>query len=348
MNPVETIEKGEPMEQLILPNNYESQLNLHDTQLAIKMVKDFFQSMLAQRLNLTRVSAPLFVDAATGLNDNLNGYERPVAFDIKEQEDKSAEVVHSLAKWKRYALKKYGFELGEGIYTDMNAIRRDETTDNIHSIFVDQWDWEKIISRSDRNLEYLKDTVRTVYKCLRKTEQYMAIQFDYIDLTLPKDIFFITTQELEEMFPDSPPKEREYYITKAKGAVCLLQIGDKLASGEPHDGRAPDYDDWALNADIIVYYPVLDIALELSSMGIRVDKKALKEQLEKAGCPERAELPFQKAILNEQLPYTIGGGIGQSRICMFFLRKAHIGEVQSSLWPEEMVQTCEEHGIILL
>ena len=348
MNPVETIEKGEPMEQLILPNNYESQLNLHDTQLAIKMVKDFFQSMLAQRLNLTRVSAPLFVDAATGLNDNLNGYERPVAFDIKEQEDKSAEVVHSLAKWKRYALKKYGFELGEGIYTDMNAIRRDETTDNIHSIFVDQWDWEKIISRSDRNLEYLKDTVRTVYKCLRKTEQYMAIQFDYIDLTLPKDIFFITTQELEEMFPDSPPKEREYYITKAKGAVCLLQIGDKLASGEPHDGRAPDYDDWALKADIIVYYPVLDIALELSSMGIRVDKKSLKEQLEKAGCPERAELPFQKAILNEQLPYTIGGGIGQSRICMFFLRKAHIGEVQSSLWPEEMVQTCEEHGIILL
>ena len=336
------------MEQLILPNNYESQLNLHDTQLAIKMVKDFFQSMLAQRLNLTRVSAPLFVDAATGLNDNLNGYERPVAFDIKEQEDKSAEVVHSLAKWKRYALKKYGFELGEGIYTDMNAIRRDETTDNIHSIFVGQWDWEKIISRSDRNLEYLKDTVRTVYKCLRKTEQYMAIQFDYIDLTLPKDIFFITTQELEEMFPDSPPKEREYYITKAKGAVCLLQIGDKLASGEPHDGRAPDYDDWALNADIIVYYPVLDIALELSSMGIRVDKKSLKEQLEKAGCPERAELPFQKAILNEQLPYTIGGGIGQSRICMFFLRKAHIGEVQSSLWPEEMVQTCEEHGIILL
>ena len=348
MNPVETIEKGEPMEQLILPNNYESQLNLHDTQLAIKMVKDFFQSMLAQRLNLTRVSAPLFVDAATGLNDNLNGYERPVAFDIKEQEDKSAEVVHSLAKWKRYALKKYGFELGEGIYTDMNAIRRDETTDNIHSIFVDQWDWEKIISRSDRNLEYLKDTVRTVYKCLRKTEQYMAIQFDYIDLTLPKDLFFITTQELEEMFPDSPPKEREYYITKAKGAVCLLQIGDKLASGEPHDGRAPDYDDWALNADIIVYYPVLDIALELSSMGIRVDKKSLKEQLEKAGCPERAELPFQKAILNEQLPYTIGGGIGQSRICMFFLRKAHIGEVQSSLWPEEMVRTCEEHGIILL
>lgn len=336
------------MEQLILPNNYESQLNLHDTQLAIKMVKDFFQSMLAQRLNLTRVSAPLFVDAATGLNDNLNGYERPVAFDIKEQEDKSAEVVHSLAKWKRYALKKYGFELGEGIYTDMNAIRRDETSDNIHSIFVDQWDWEKIISRSDRNLEYLKDTVRTVYKCLRKTEQYMAIQFDYIDLTLPKDIFFITTQELEEMFPDSPPKEREYYITKAKGAVCLLQIGDKLASGEPHDGRAPDYDDWALNADIIVYYPVLDIALELSSMGIRVDKKSLKEQLEKAGCPERAELPFQKAILNEQLPYTIGGGIGQSRICMFFLRKAHIGEVQSSLWPEEMVRTCEEHGIILL
>lgn len=340
--------KGDSMEKLILPKDYESPLNLHDTQLAIKTVKDFFQALLAQRLNLTRVSAPLFVDPETGLNDNLNGYERPVAFGIKEQEEKTAEVVHSLAKWKRYALKKYGFEMGEGIYTDMNAIRRDEDTDNIHSIFVDQWDWEKIISRSDRNLDYLKETVRTVYKCLRKTEQYMAIQYDYIDLILPKDIFFITTQELEDMFPDNTPKEREYYISKAKGAVCIMQIGDKLASGEPHDGRAPDYDDWALNADIVVYYPVLDIALELSSMGIRVDKKALKEQLEKAGCTERSELPFQKAILNEELPYTIGGGIGQSRICMFFLRKAHIGEVQSSIWPQEAVQQCEEHGIQIL
>jgi aspartate--ammonia ligase len=336
------------MKGLIIPKDYESELNLHDTQIAIKTVKDFFQGLLAQRLHLARVSAPLFVDPATGLNDNLNGYERPVSFGIKALDDKEAEVVHSLAKWKRYALKKYGFSLGEGIYTDMNAIRRDEETDNIHSIFVDQWDWEKVIRKEDRNLEYLKETVRTVYKCLRKTEQYMAIQYDFIDLILPKDIFFITTQELEDMFPDNTPKEREYYISRAKGAVCIMQIGDKLESGEPHDGRAPDYDDWSLNADIIVYYPVLDIALELSSMGIRVDRKALVEQLEKAGCMERAELPFQKSVIKEELPYTIGGGIGQSRICMFFLRKAHIGEVQSSIWPEDIVEQCEINGIKLL
>lgn len=336
------------MGELITPKNYKSELNLHDTQLGIKMVKDFFQSLLAQRLNLTRVSAPLFVDPSTGLNDNLNGYERPVSFGIKEQNEKEAEVVHSLAKWKRYALKKYGFSIGEGIYTDMNAIRRDEDTDNIHSIFVDQWDWEKIIQKEDRNLDYLKDTVRTVYKCLRKTEQYISIQYDYVDLILPKDIFFITTQELEDMFPHNTPKEREYYITKAKGAVCIMQIGGDLVSGKPHDGRAPDYDDWNLNADIIVYYPVLDIALELSSMGIRVDRESLLRQLNTAGCPERAKLSFQKSILDETLPYTIGGGIGQSRICMFFLRKAHIGEVQSSLWPEKTVRSCEEHNIPLL
>ena len=230
----------------------------------------------------------------------------------------------------------------------MNAIRRDETTDNIHSIFVDQWDWEKIMKREERNMDYLMDTVRTVYKCLRKTEQYMAIQYDYIDLILPKDIFFITTQELEDMYPDNTPKEREYFIAKEKGAVCLMQIGDKLASGEPHDGRAPDYDDWSLNADIIVYYPVLDIALELSSMGIRVDKDALLSQLAKAGCPERAELAFQKGIIEDTLPLTIGGGIGQSRICMFFLRKAHIGEVQCSIWPDETVRACKAAGIQLL
>ena len=336
------------MERLIIPKNYESELDLHDTQIAIKTIKDFFQGMLAQRLRLARVSAPLFVDPEAGLNDNLNGYERPVSFGIKEQDDKPAEVVHSLAKWKRYALKKYGFTLGEGIYTDMNAIRRDEDTDNIHSIFVDQWDWEKVIAKEDRHLDYLKDTVRTIYKCLRKTEQFMAIQYDYIDLILPKEIFFITTQELEDRYPDKTGKEREYLIAKEKGAVCLMQIGDKLASGEPHDGRAPDYDDWALNADIIVYYPVLDIALELSSMGIRVDRKALMEQLEKAGCMDRAELPFHKAVLKDELPYTIGGGIGQSRMCMFFLRKAHIGEVQSSLWPEDIVEQCEVNGIKLL
>ncbi len=336
------------MEKTMIPQNYHSELNLHDTQIAIKTVKDFFQSLIAERLHLARVSAPLFVDPESGLNDNLNGVERPVTFDIKEQNGREAEVVQSLAKWKRYALKKYGFSYGEGLYTDMNAIRRDETTDNIHSVFVDQWDWEKIIKKEERNLNTLKDVVKTVYKCLRKTEKYMAIQYDYIEEILPHDIFFITTQELADMFPDNTPKEREYYIAKAKGAVCIMKIGDTLENGEPHDGRAPDYDDWSLNADIIVYYPVLDIALELSSMGIRVDRDALLYQLQKSGCEDRINLPFQQAILNEELPYTIGGGIGQSRICMFFLRKAHIGEVQSSLWPEEMVALCEERGVQLL
>ena len=336
------------MEKFIIPKDYHSGLNLHDTQIAIKTVKDFFQNLLSQRLNLSRVSAPLFVDPDSGLNDNLNGVERPVTFDIKEQNGREAEVVQSLAKWKRYALKKYGFSYGEGLYTDMNAIRRDEITDNIHSIFVDQWDWEKIIKKDERTIATLMDTVKIVYKCLRKTEKYMAIQYDYIEEILPHDIFFVTTQELADMFPDNTPKEREYYIAKAKGAVCIMQIGDVLENGERHDGRAPDYDDWSLNADIVVYYPVLDIALELSSMGIRVDKKALLSQLKKAGCEERKDLPFQKAIINEELPYTIGGGIGQSRICMFFLRKAHIGEVQSSLWPEDMIAQCEENGIQLL
>lgn len=336
------------IENLTIPKDYHSELNLHDTQLAIKTVKDFFQNLLAQRLNLTRVSAPLFVDPLSGLNDNLNGIERPVSFEIPCQNNRNAEVVHSLAKWKRYALQRYGFSYDEGIYTDMNAIRRDESTDNIHSIFVDQWDWEKIIAEDERNIDTLKDTVRDVYKCLRKTEKYMSIQYDYIEEILPNDIFFVTTQELAEIFPDNTPKEREYYIAKAKGAVCIMQIGDKLENGKPHDGRAPDYDDWSLNADIVVYYPVLDIALELSSMGIRVDKAALLSQLKKAGCEERAELPYQKAVINGELPFTIGGGIGQSRICMFFLRKAHIGEVQSSLWPDDVIAECKEHGIILL
>ncbi len=336
------------MKQCMIPDGYRSALNLHETQVGIKTVKDFFQQLLAQRLNLLRVSAPLFVDPASGLNDNLNGVERPVSFGIKEQNDAAAEIVHSLAKWKRHALKKYGFQMGEGLYTDMSAIRRDEETDNIHSIYVDQWDWEKIISREQRTVETLQDVVRTVYKVLRKTEKYMSIQYDYIKEILPEDIYFITTQELEDQYPALTPKEREYRITRDKGAVCLMQIGDKLKSGQPHDGRAPDYDDWALNADILVYYPVLDIALELSSMGIRVDADSLKAQLKKAGCEERADLPFQKAILQEQLPFTIGGGIGQSRICMFFLRKAHIGEVQSSLWPADIVKAAEEHGIMLL
>ncbi len=336
------------MANLQLPKDYKSELNLYETQIAIKTVKDFFQSLLAERLHLLRVSAPLFVSPESGLNDNLNGVERPVTFDIKYQNSREAEIVHSLAKWKRYALKKYGFSVGEGLYTDMSAIRRDEEVDNIHSIYVDQWDWEKIITKEERTLDTLKDTVRTVYKVLRKTEKYMAIHFDYIEEILPHDIFFVTTKELEEMFPDYTPKEREYYIAKAKGAVCVMQIGDVLENGEPHDGRAPDYDDWALNADIIVYYPVLDIALELSSMGIRVDKDALLSQLDKAGCPERCELPFHSAVINEELPFTIGGGIGQSRICMFFLRKAHIGEVQSSLWPDELMKEAEKKGLQLL
>ncbi len=336
------------MGQTIIPDGYKSELNLHDTQIGIKTVKDFFQTHLAEKLNLLRVSAPLFVTPESGLNDNLNGVERPVKFGIKEQGEAEAEIVHSLAKWKRYALKKYGFSVGEGLYTDMSAIRRDEDTDNIHSIYVDQWDWEKIISKEDRTEETFKSVVRSIYSVLRKTEKYMAIEYDYIEEILPHDIEFITTQELEDMYPGKTAKEREYLIAKEKGAVCLMKIGDLLKSGEKHDGRAPDYDDWQLNGDIIVYYPVLDISLELSSMGIRVDEDSLVEQLKKAGCEERAELPFQKGIINKELPYTIGGGIGQSRICMFFLRKAHIGEVQSSLWPDDTVRECEKKGVQLL
>lgn len=336
------------MGKLIIPSKYQSALNLHETQVGIKTVKDFFQNLLSERLNLLRVTAPLFVDPASGLNDNLDGVERPVAFGIKEQNDYEAEVIQSLAKWKRFALKKYGFSVGEGLYTDMNAIRRDEITDNIHSIFVDQWSWEKIITKEQRNLETLKETVNQVYKVLQKTEKYLAIRYDYINEILPDEICFVTTEELAEMFPANTPKEREYYIARAKGAVCIMKIGGVMESGKLHDGRAPDYDDWELNADIVIYYPLLDIALEISSMGIRVDKESLLRQLEKCGCPERAELPFQKSIINEELPYTIGGGIGQSRICMFYLRKAHIGEVQSSLWPEEDLEALSNAGIPLL
>lgn len=336
------------MEHLLTPAGYSSALSIRETEIAIKLVKDYFERVLAEELNLTRVSAPLFVRPESGLNDNLNGVERPVSFGIKEQGDKEVEIVHSLAKWKRQALKRYGFHSGEGLYTDMNAIRRDEDTDNIHSIFVDQWDWEKIISKEERNPETLKATVQKVYTALKRTESYIASQYNYIHEFLSAEISFITSQELEDMYPDCTPKEREYKIAKLKGAIFIMQIGDKLASGEKHDGRAPDYDDWKLNGDIIVYYPVLDIALELSSMGIRVDEVSLKEQLDKAGCPERAELPFQKAILDKELPYTIGGGIGQSRICMFYLRKAHIGEVQASIWPDAINECAAENGITLL
>ncbi|MCD7867955.1 MAG: aspartate--ammonia ligase [Clostridiales bacterium] len=335
------------MAQLIIPEGYHSDLNLHDTQIAIKTVKDFFQQTLSQKLNLLRVSAPVFVDPETGLNDNLNGVERPVSFDIRGQEGK-AEIVHSLAKWKRYALKQYGFQTGEGLYTDMIAIRRDEELDNIHSVYVDQWDWEKILSREDRTVETLQSVVRTLYAVLRKTEKYMAVQYDYIHEILPEDIYFITSQELLDLYPDCTPREREYNIVKEKGAVFLMQVGKKLSNGQRHDGRAPDYDDWDLNGDILVYYPVLDISLELSSMGIRVDENSLARQLKEAGCEERASLPFQKAVLQGDLPYTIGGGIGQSRICMFFLRKAHIGEIHVSLWPEDMQKKAAENGLTLL
>ena len=336
------------MEHLILPESYDPAIDLRETQIAIKTVKDFFQRELAKQLNLTRVSAPLFVLPESGLNDNLNGVERPVKFGIKEQGDREAEIVHSLAKWKRMALRDYGFHPGEGLYTDMSAIRRDEETDNIHSIYVDQWDWEKIINKEERTREKLEEIVRSVYRALKVTEDYMAYEYEYIGRVLPDHIEFITTQELEDRYPDCTPKEREYKIAKLHGAVFIEQIGDKLKSGEKHDGRAPDYDDWALNGDIIVYYPVLDIALELSSMGIRVDETSLAQQLKKAGCEERAELPFQKAILNGEMPYTVGGGIGQSRICMFFLRKAHIGEVQVSVWPDGIRSEAEAHRIHLL
>lgn len=333
---------------LVIPEDYKSPLDIRETEVAIKKVKDFFEKALAAELNLTRVSAPLFVAPETGLNDNLNGVERPVAFGIKEQGDKEVEIVHSLAKWKRHALKRYGFRQGEGLYTDMNAIRRDEDTDNFHSLFVDQWDWEYIIGKDERNAETLKRMVKRIYHALQETEDFMTVQYQYIQKSLPMDIIYMTTQELEDKYPDKTPQEREYIAAKEHGAIFLMQIGDKLASGKPHDGRAPDYDDWSLNGDIIVYYPVLDRALELSSMGIRVDETALKEQLEKAGCPERAKLPFQKEILNQELPYTIGGGIGQSRICMFFLKKAHIGEVQVSQWPKEVMEEAEKKQLNLL
>lgn len=333
--------------EFYVPEGYKPMMDLRQTQTAIKIVKDFFQKELTKQLNLSRVSAPLIVTPESGLNDNLNGVERPVAFDIKEG-GRKAEIVHSLAKWKRYALKQYGFEPGEGLYTDMNAIRRDEDTDNIHSIYVDQWDWEKVIRKEERTRETLEETVKAVYKTLKITEDYMAYEYDGIGHYLPEQITFVTSQELEDQYPDCTPKEREYKAAKLHGAVFIEQIGKKLLSGERHDGRAPDYDDWELNGDIIVYYPVLDIALELSSMGIRVDEKSLKSQLREAGCEERENLAFQKALLAGELPYTIGGGIGQSRICMFFLRKAHIGEVQASIWPEETRAAAEAAGITLL
>ncbi|MBQ6639304.1 MAG: aspartate--ammonia ligase [Lachnospiraceae bacterium] len=336
------------MDRCYFPTGYESPQSIKETEKAIKEVKDYFERALADALNLSRVSAPLFVTPESGLNDNLNGVERPVKFGIKEQDEKEVEIVHSLAKWKRQALRNYGFRKGEGLYTDMTAIRRDEDTDNLHSIYVDQWDWEKIIDKSERNLDTLKETVFRIYMAIKQTEYYICGKYHFMDPFLPAEIFFVTTQELEDRWPDKTPKERENLITREKGAVFLMQIGGPLRSGERHDGRAPDYDDWKLNGDILVFYPILGISLELSSMGIRVDEDSLAEQLKIAGCEERAELPFQKAILEKKMPYTIGGGIGQSRICMFFLQRAHIGEVQSSIWPKEVYDLAYEHNVNIL
>ena len=332
---------------LIIPRHYNPVLNLRDTEIAIKLVKDFFEEELSRALNLTRVSAPIMVTPESGLNDNLNGVERPVAFDVLET-GANLEIVHSLAKWKRMALKTYGFRPGEGLYTDMNAIRRDEVTDNIHSIFVDQWDWERIITREERNVDTLKDIVRKIYLTLRKTEGYVCAHYPHIRPELPEEIAFVTTQEMEDRYPDKTPKEREYLAAKEYGAVFLMGIGGALRSGKIHDGRAPDYDDWALNGDILLYDPLLDISLEVSSMGIRVDEESLARQLKIRGCEERAGLPFQQALLRGELPLTIGGGIGQSRMCVYLLRKAHVGEVQASIWPDDVVEACREANILLL
>ncbi|WP_370830470.1 aspartate--ammonia ligase [Clostridium sp.] len=334
--------------KVFIPENYKSNLSLIETEIAIKKVKDFFETKLAETLNLTRVSAPLFLENSSGLNDNLNGVERPVSFDMLAIEDSNIEIVHSLAKWKRFALHRYKFEAGSGLYTDMNAIRRDEELDNIHSIYVDQWDWEKVITKEDRNIDTLKDTVRKIFSVFKSTEDFVSSEYPSIERILPKDITFVTSQELEDMYPSLTSKERENAITKKHKAVFILGIGDELKSGEKHDGRSPDYDDWKLNGDILFYDPLFDSAIELSSMGIRVDKTALEYQLQKSGCEDRRNLPFHKALLEDKLPLTMGGGIGQSRICMFFLRKAHIGEVQASIWDEYTHKQCEAANIELL
>ncbi len=334
--------------QLILPQDYDPRLSVRETEAAIKYIRDTFQKELGSQMNLERISAPLFVARSSGLNDNLNGVERPVSFDMPSLPGEEMEVVHSLAKWKRMALHEYGFQVGEGLYTNMNAIRRDEEPDNLHSCYVDQWDWEMVIRKEERTTEKLMEVVRQIFKIIKHMEHEVWYKYPQAVKKLPEEIHFITSQELEDRYPDLSPKERENRITKELGCVFLMQIGDKLKSGKPHDGRAPDYDDWQLNGDILFWYETLGCALEISSMGIRVDEKSLAEQLVKAGCPERAELPYHKMLLEGELPYTIGGGIGQSRLCMLLLDRAHIGEVQAGIWPEEMRENCREHGIILL
>ena len=336
-----------PMNKLFIPKDYKPALDVYRTQKAIAFIKETFQARLAAALNLKRVSAPLFVAESSGLNDNLNGYERPVSFDIPAVGE-SAQVVHSLAKWKRLALKEYDFFVGNGLYTDMNAIRRDEELDNIHSIYVDQWDWEKVISDSDRTIDYLIDTVNKIVGVICDTNDLLKVDFPELSVNLNRTVKAITTQELEDMYPSLTPKERENAIAKEYGTVLLMQIGKKLKSGKPHDGRAPDYDDWELNADILFYNEVLERAFEISSMGIRVNEKSLDRQLEESGCNDRRSLPFHKMLLNGELPLTIGGGIGQSRLCMLMMGCAHIGEVQSSIWDKETVEGCKNAGIRLL
>lgn len=326
---------------------YTAKLNEFETQQAISFVKDRFSAALCKALDLSRVSAPLFVKRGSGINDDLNGTERPVDFDILETGE-VAEVVHSLAKWKRMALLRYHFPLYKGLYTDMNAIRRDEICDNIHSIYVDQWDWEKVITAADRNEEYLKDTVRKIYGAIQSTAAAVESEYPVLVQNLPDDISFVTTYELEEKYPDLTPKEREDVIAKECGAVFLMKIGGRLKNGEKHDGRAPDYDDWELNGDILVYNPVLDRAFELSSMGIRVDRNSLVSQLKAENAEDRLQYEFHKLLLSGTLPLTVGGGIGQSRLCMFLLQKAHIGEVQVSVWPEKEIRKCQKAGIQLL
>ena len=336
------------MSKLIVPKDYTPAIDYMESQRAIKKIKDFFQQELAYGLQLRRVSAPLFVTPESGLNDNLNGVERTVDFTLKDLDEAKVQVVQSLAKWKRMALGKYNIEPGRGIYTDMNAIRRDEELDNLHSIYVDQWDWEKTINKSDRNEEYLKETVVTIYNAIKNLGDYVNRLYRDIQTELPNEITFITTQELEDRWPDKTPKEREDLIAEECRAVFISKIGGPLKSGEKHDGRAPDYDDWELNGDIILWNEVLNQAFEISSMGIRVDEEAMERQLKAAGAEDRKNLAFHKGILEKKLPYSIGGGIGQSRLCMYFLRKAHIGEVQVSVWPEDMIEECSKNNIFLL
>lgn len=335
------------MGKLLLPQGYQSGLSLRETQRAIKIVKDNFQTMLASELNLDRVTAPLIVTKASGINDDLNGVERKVEFTLKETGE-SAEIVQSLAKWKRMALYRYGYAPGEGIYTDMNAVRRDEDLDNIHSVFVDQWDWERVISPEERNEEFLKSIVYRIVKAAADTQSALHLSFPALKTSIERNVFYITTQELEDMYPDLSVKEREDRIAEKYKTVFIMKIGDKLKSGKPHDGRAPDYDDWSLNGDIIVWNSVLGHAFEISSMGIRVDSKSLISQLKKANAMDRLKFDYHKMIENGTLPLTIGGGIGQSRLCMFMLEKAHIGEVQVSLWSENMRKECKDNGIFLL